>query len=368
MNAKTFSDAMSCLDDRYVEEALRYTKKRTAWVRRAAIAACVCVLAGVALLLAPRRADAADADLNRLLSAVAARRNTDTAGISTLVPVGDRIAVYAAVYAADGGPSDGTWNEVVKSMAQCRGEPYLENCAQVRSLVDGLTSQTCSWYYPKGSGNLKYLIREDADGVLTLWLFRSFVVDERVLPEDMDEAEKAELRQELEALSAAYESIFPGTDRSPYTCGEVYSRIYGITGADDIERITAQPSNANNTELGKRIQSEIGTHDYTDRADIEAFYAATKDLRCWGEDGWEGYYSMYRRFSYSFSTDSTDMLSSGELTRGSRYLTLTLKDGTTIDSLKYDAIRGCIYEFYGIISEPMPEGDVLRLNAIFGIR
>ena len=49
MNAKKFSDAMSELDSKYIDEALNYsaTKKRgrfsPKWIRRCAIAACLCV-------------------------------------------------------------------------------------------------------------------------------------------------------------------------------------------------------------------------------------------------------------------------------------------------------------------------------------
>ena len=47
MNAKKFSDALSALDGRYVEEAARYRRKhgQSFWVRWGAAAACLCLLA-----------------------------------------------------------------------------------------------------------------------------------------------------------------------------------------------------------------------------------------------------------------------------------------------------------------------------------
>ena len=44
MNAKKFSDAMSELDTKYVDEALNYKKKakKPIWVKWGAIAACLC--------------------------------------------------------------------------------------------------------------------------------------------------------------------------------------------------------------------------------------------------------------------------------------------------------------------------------------
>lgn len=54
MNAKQFSDAMSELDPKYVDEALNYRKKakQPGWIRWGAMAACLClVIAGGAVFL-----------------------------------------------------------------------------------------------------------------------------------------------------------------------------------------------------------------------------------------------------------------------------------------------------------------------------
>ena len=52
MNAKKFSDAMSELDTKYVDEALNYKKKakKPIWVKWGAMAACLCLVVVSALL------------------------------------------------------------------------------------------------------------------------------------------------------------------------------------------------------------------------------------------------------------------------------------------------------------------------------
>lgn len=52
MNVKKFSDAMSALDTKYVDEALNYKKKakRPTWVKWGAIAACLCLILCIAAI------------------------------------------------------------------------------------------------------------------------------------------------------------------------------------------------------------------------------------------------------------------------------------------------------------------------------
>ena len=46
MNAKKFSDAMSELDTKYVDEALNYKKKmkKPVWIKWGVMAACLCLI------------------------------------------------------------------------------------------------------------------------------------------------------------------------------------------------------------------------------------------------------------------------------------------------------------------------------------
>ena len=48
-------------------------------------------------------------------------------------------------------------------------------------------------------------------------------------------------------------------------------------------------------------------------------------------------------------------------------MTVRLKDGTILDRWKYDAIKGCFYEYEGVVTKPLEEADVYALNAVFGI-
>ena len=189
------------------------------------------------------------------------------------------------------------------------------------------------WYIPKDTNNLKYLIKQDNNGEYSLWVFSAFEVE----------------------------------NGNTYTYGYVMKTIYGVQSAEDIESIITTPSNSNNTDYGREIQKKIGTEKYTDRSSIEAFYNIVQNVVCYGENAYENA-GDNRRFEYSFSTDAEDKLHSGESTYGTRFLKVTLKDGTTIDSWKYSALSGAFYEYGGIFTQPLPEEEVYTLNEIFGIK
>ena len=63
MNAKKFSDAMSELDTKYVDEALNYKKKakKPIWVKWGAMAACLCLIV-VAIITIPSMLSPQDSD------------------------------------------------------------------------------------------------------------------------------------------------------------------------------------------------------------------------------------------------------------------------------------------------------------------
>lgn len=234
------------------------------------------------------------------------QENTVDVAIYTQIPIGARTAQYEQVHGVDS-----------EELRDYIGAFYLEE------------SEDTGWYYPAGKHNCKYLIRMEGEK-WSLWVFRNFVV----------------------------------TDTT-YTYGDVCREIYGLERADQIVSITAAPSTANNTEFGQKIQTEIGTTVYDEPADLEQFYAVIQDVCCYGEQ--EHNDSAEQRYTYSFSTEDPDKLSSGEAIYGVRDLTILLEDGTTIDSWNYDALRGCFYEFGGIETEALSEQQVQTLNALFGI-
>jgi glycyl-tRNA synthetase alpha subunit len=90
-----------------------------------------------------------------------------------------------------------------------------------------------------------------------------------------------------------------------------------------------------------------------------------KNVVCFGADSES--VADQNRFTYSFSTDSQDKLTSGESTYATRRLTVTLENGTTIDSWQYNALSGSFFEYGGIFTQPLPEESVYKLNQIFGI-
>ena len=199
------------------------------------------------------------------------------------------------------------------------GEQYLEENAR-------------TWYYPTDSANLKYLIQKDSSGTLTLWSFYSFCMEEG----------------------------------ETHTYGDILSTIYGVDSPDAIVSITTSPSSANNTDTGIAIQKIVGTQTYTSREDIEAFFAVVWDVVCYGADSESK--ADNNRFIYSFSTNSSDKLTSGESTYGTRRIKIEFADGSILDSWQYSALSGSFYEYGGIFTDPLSDEDVFVLNDIFGIK
>lgn len=161
-------------------------------------------------------------------------------------------------------------------------------------------------------------------------------------------------------------SDFIVSNRDTYTYGDVLKIIYGVDNADDIVSVTTTPSRRSNTDLGKSIQKEVGTHTYNDTEDIVSFYNIIVNVECLGADSVS--LGNQNRFSYSFSTDEQDKLTSGEITYAERILSVTLANGTTIDSWIYDALSGCFYEYGGIYTVPLADEAVYTLNDIFEIK
>ena len=189
-----------------------------------------------------------------------------------------------------------------------------------------------TWYYPTESGNLKYLIQKDNSGTLTLWAFDSFCMEEG----------------------------------ETHTYGDILSIIYGVDSPEAIVSITTSPSKANNTDAGIAIQKKVGTQTYTSREDIEAFFSVVWDVVCYGADSESK--ADNNRFAYSFSTDSSDKLTSGESTYGTRCIKIEFADGSILDSWQYSALSGSFCEYGGIFTEPLSDEDVFVLNDIFGIK
>lgn len=331
MKNERLAYAIGKINDDLIYGAVNDIKKKHGWHRWIAVAACVCLAVGAAAALwssgGPKTVQ------EQLLAATKTRGGMDTAAVETMIPVEGRIAVYEQIYAgkSTGSGIDGPESpDSTENLLPFIGEIYIQYGERI-------------WYRVKGMDEIKYLISEDAAGTLRLWEYRSFLVMDGILAQA------------------------PDADLSPYTYGDVYRIIYNVESADDIMSITAAPSTSNNTDLGRTIQKQVGTHTYNDRDVITLFYDITVTVVCNGAVGWDDYYSERDKYTYSFSTDDDDKLTSGEETWANRNLTITLRSGTTIDSWKYTALSGRFYEFGGIFTNPLEEDAVWAINSIFGI-
>lgn len=188
------------------------------------------------------------------------------------------------------------------------------------------------WYRVEGYENLKYLIQEDTNGEFSLWQFDSFQTQEG----------------------------------ETYTYGDVLRLIYNADSADDIVSVTTSPFNANNSDEGKAMQAEVGTHTYTDREDVLAFYNVVKNVICYGVTDENP--ADNTRFTYNFSVQDGHKLVAKDGIYGTRCISIEFVDGTVLDSWKYSALSGSFFEYGSIYTEPMDESDVYILNDIFGIK
>lgn len=318
MKREDLFEAVGGINDSFIAAAKRQKKthKLKIWCT---LAACICIVLVGAFIISNAIPKSFESFVNS-----PAFGASEAALRCTTIQVGNRLAEYNQVSA------------VPEHLSEYIGDVYTD-------------AGNTTWHYPTGEDSIKYLINANEP---SLWIFSHFIVTDH-----LDEAEK-------EHHTASY----PDLNFSAYTYGELFETVYGIENAGHIVSITASPSTANNTSEGQELQKKVGTHTYTSKEDIEVFYSIVSKTVCYGSTGWRDYEEASYRFTYSFSTDASDKLSSGESTYGSRYLTVTLSDGSTIDSLKYDALKGCFYEFGGIGTKPLNETDVYALNKIFGIK
>lgn len=179
------------------------------------------------------------------------------------------------------------------------------------------------WHYVSGHSDLQYLIRNDEQGS-SLWKFQCF-------------------------------------DSSEYPYNDVLKLIYQIDSADAITEIEVAPARMDNTDGGKKIQEEIGTHAITDRAAIEIMYEVLSGMTCYGNGQWE--IIDYGDVEAAGDTDTP----SHEAVRLGRYLSITTNYGNVIDSLKYTAVSDMFYEFSGIAYSPLTEEQAASVCEIIGI-
>ena len=299
MRKEEFVEVFGEINEKHILEARTEHKfQKTVWLKWGAMVACLCLIVTGSLLYYSLK----PVDFNFMIN----EGSFDTTMTMTTIPIDGQIACYQQIEING------------KKLEEFVGIEYLKS----GSLV---------WYIPEGAGNLKYLIRKEADNTLTLWMFTSFETSEG----------------------------------ATYTYGDVLTIIYGVHGAEDIVSITTSPIKSNNTAFGKEIQKEVGTITYTDLEDIALFYNIANQIICYGVCNDNP--ADNTRFTYSFSTDENDKLTSGESTYGTRCISIEFTDGTILDSWNYSALSGSFFEYGGIFTEPLEESDVYELNELFGI-
>jgi len=245
---------------------------------------------------------------------------------TTMLPVGDRVAEYQQVENPNAIPKE--------ERPQYLGDPYLD--------LEG-------WYRPALTTELRYLVHLEEDGSYTLWAFSSFAV--------LDEQTKAEMAENLEnSIWATVEWFSLDLNFDPYPYSEVLETIYGITSAEDIRSITVTPATMDNTDAGKKLQKQIGTHAVWKQEELTAFYEALSSSICYGSDHWE-------QINLG-ETDPDGGLSNR--VRLCRYLTVETTHGT-LDNLKYSAAGGQFYEYSGIAYEPLDTETAAVMNRMFQI-
>lgn len=318
MNAKKFSEAMSEIDNKYLDETICYKKKRrtialkNSWVKWGAVAACVGLLCigGFSLFNIfqnPPQASAPQGNRPPVqeqifvsISSLLAQNNLNSEKMgeeSASVPIEQYTGIYVKVDSAD--------SDILSQS------------------IGAAVSKTKIWYYVSGHTDLQYLIQKDSD-VYSLWKFKCFDSDE-------------------------------------YPYSDVLELVYQIDSADKITEIKVNPAAMDNTDSGKAIQAKIGTLSVTDHAEIETMYQILSFLTCYGENQWD-------RIDYgNVDAAADEEIAPSEAVRLGRYLSIVTNYGNEIDGLKYTAVSNMFYEFSGIAYSQLTEEKASRVCEILHI-
>ncbi len=174
-----------------------------------------------------------------------------------------------------------------------------------------------------GHEDLQYLVKKEQEEY-SLWKFQCFVAEE-------------------------------------YPYRDVLELVYRLDGAEDIAKIQVAPAKMDNTDEGKRIQEEIGTHMITDPESIKTIYEVLASMTCYGASGWD-------KIDYGAEDAPSDGAGgSHRAVRLGRYLTITTAYGNEIDGLKYTAVSDMFYEFSGIAYSPLEAEQAEAVRRALGI-
>ena len=305
-------DLIGQVDERHLEPSFPQ-KRRVRWKRWGALAACLVLAVGAAVLWNPEPGPQ-----------LQSRPGTDVSIPGT--PAQEPVDVKDLLY----GLREGEYSNQVLTINQISlGDNTAEyHKLEVRSQVDlrdylgEALEEVSGWYRLRGHEDLQYLIGPDGDGELALWEFAYFVPEEG----------------------------------ETYSYRTVLEDIYHIFSAEDMAQITVSPGNMDNTDEGKAAQAEIGTCVITHREDIAALYEAMASAECLGPNLWD-------EIRWGHQSDHNLV----QAVRNTRYLTIETADGRTMDHLKYTAGGHQFYEYSGVAYVPLEEETARRVERILGI-
>ena len=302
---------MGCLDARYISEAIHYKKRavKYTWISWGAATACLCLIAlGIfafslfPLQISPGQYRLPNEPEDTFVPMNALLKQDDTGILETVeetahIPLSGYQATYIKIPSLD---SD--------TLSQSTGTAVTE---------------TENWYTVSGHSDLQYLIQKE-EQTYSLWKFKCF-------------------------------------DSSAYPYHDVLELVYHIDAADQITSIQVYPATMDNTDAGKAVQADIGTHTITDHDQIQTVYQILTSMTCYGENHWN-------MIDDGVTDNAADDNAAGsKAVRLGRYITLVTDWGNEIDGLKYTAVSNMFYEFSGIAYAPLTANQANRLCNILHI-
>ena len=318
-------NSITNIDDKYIQEALAAKKrKKPAWFKWGAVAACLCLVCVSAIAVS-----------NLLITIPNVYKSGPIPDNGpTSMPDGEQAARDQEVFvpitsllvsrnngmenlaAAFGKVSIGEYTGVYESV------PSVESAVLSQNRGNSV-SGTEEWYYVSGHTDMQYLIR-NANEEYSLWKFSCF-----------------------------------NNEEYPYR--DVLELVYQIDSADAISEIIVSPARMDNTDGGKAIQEKIGTLKIKDREEIDTIYQILSSLTCYGSNHWD-------MIDYGDAEASADAKkSSHQAVLLGRYLSIVTDYGNEIDGLKYTAVSDMFYEFSGIAYNRLSKEQAESVNEILRI-
>ena len=361
---------MSGLGDAELEKSWEEAKAETQAARKKALLKKVPVLAAAVVLLAlipagilifggrSSREESTYAAFSEAVSELNTSFSSPTSiiddvqGRESYVRIGDHVAMYEKL-------SSGTVD-----LSAYQGELFVEGPSSDEvSFYDlggdenCLASRNCKWYRLKGVQNLRFLIKEDANGELSAWQFGLF----------------------MSFQEGAWRKLFPGdvVKEWEYGCRERLEVLCQVSDAKDIVRIEVLPGTSAGisglltmmpvTEFRKYAE-ELGTRTIEDRGKIGEILTILWNMKDVPSSPQE-IQAHLRVFRSELMRDNVETCylaaELGPLLRYDRKIRLVFSDGSS-ETLTYSAVSGAFY-YYGQRCIELNDKDMARVNKLFGI-